>query len=133
MTEAPRRYRLPRSHRLRSREAFTAVIDARASRRVGPLIVHGRPNELAHPRLGVRVARRVGNSPARNRIKRLLREAFRLSQHDWPRGYDVVVSVRPHEPATLADYQRLLFAAIRDLHRHWEKRLKKLDDRPPPS
>ena len=40
----------------------------------------------------------------RNRLKRLLREAFRLSQHDWPGAYDVVISVKPHEPLTVPHF-----------------------------
>ena len=86
------------------------------------LVVHGKPNGRDHLRIGIRIGRRVGAAVKRNRINRLLREAFRISQHDWPRGYDLVISVRPHEEATLAEYQRLLFAAIRDMHRLWEKR-----------
>ena len=29
-------------------------------------------------------------------------------QHDFPLGYDLVIVVRPHEPMTLADYQKAL-------------------------
>ena len=39
--------------------------------------------------------RMVGTAPVRNRIKRLLREAFRLHPYDLPRGYDLVIVVRP--------------------------------------
>ena len=74
----------------------------------GPIKLYAAPNELAKPRLGISIGRRVGTAPRRNRIKRLLREAFRLMQHDWPAGYDLVVVVRPHEPLPLAEYQRAL-------------------------
>jgi ribonuclease P protein component len=125
MAEPPRRYTFGPSRRLHGSRAFEAVYAARVKKHQGPLTVFGKPNELGHARLGLSVPRRVGNAVVRNRVKRLLREAFRLSQHDWPRGYDVIVTVRPHEIATLADYQRLLFAAVRALHLEWERREKR--------
>ena len=75
------------------------------------------------------IAATVGTAPKRNRIKRLLREAFRLGQHDLPRGYDIVINVRPHETVLLADYQRLLSAAMIKLHQKWmEKEKAKTED-----
>lgn len=95
---------------------------ARVRKARGPLTVFARPNELAHPRLGLSIGRRVGKAVARNTVKRRLREAFRHVQHDLPRGYDVVVTVIPHVPLMLADYQRLLTACLVALHQEWEKR-----------
>ncbi len=40
-------------------------------------------------------SRKVGPSVARNRAKRLVREAFRLHPDVFPRGLDVVIIVRP--------------------------------------
>ena len=80
--------------RVRSRRDFAAIHAAkvRASR---PLLVYAIPNTLGHLRIGLSVARRVGNAVARNRVKRRLREAFRLNRHGGP-GYDLLVVVRPH-------------------------------------
>jgi ribonuclease P protein component len=72
--------------------------------------------------LGLSVSRKVGTAPRRNRIKRLLRESFRLLQHDFTRGYDLIIVVRPHDPLILAEYQRILSALMVKLHAAWVKR-----------
>ena len=118
----PHRYTFPRSCRLGGREQFALVFDAKVRESRGPLTVYARPNDLGHPRLGLSVSRRVGNAARRNRIRRLIREAFRHLQHDLPRGYDLVVVTRPHEPPLLAEYQKLLMALAIKLHARWEKR-----------
>ncbi|GIU52969.1 ribonuclease P protein component [Shewanella sp. 1_MG-2023] len=52
------------------------------------------PNSEQHPRIGLTVAKRfVKNASDRNRIKRIIRTNFRLSQHDIP-NLDIVVLVR---------------------------------------
>jgi ribonuclease P protein component len=109
----------PRSHRLSGKLAFSAVYDAKMKISRGPLAAYSFPNDLGHPRLGISISRRVGSAPIRNRIKRLLREAFRLHPYQWPRGYDLVVVVRPHKPMELADYQRLMSEMISKSHSAW--------------
>jgi ribonuclease P protein component len=98
----------PRSCRLGGKNAFKAVYENRRRRSSGPLTLYVRPNALAWLRLGMSVSRRVGTAPRRNRIKRLLREAFRLHRANWPTGLDLVVVVRPHTPLSLDEYARLL-------------------------
>lgn len=52
------------------------------------------PNQLEHPRLGLTIAKkRVKKAVARNRIKRLARESFRLHQHDIAH-VDIVVMAK---------------------------------------
>jgi len=49
------------------------------------------PNELGHPRIGVTVSKkRAKRAVDRNRIKRQIRETFRLRQHKIP-GFDIVI------------------------------------------
>lgn len=116
------RHTFPKRRRVRGRLEFSAVFDARVKHARGPLVVYARATDHAGPRLGLSVGRRVGTAPRRNRIKRLLREAFRLMQHDFPRPYDWVIVVRPHEPLILAEYQRLLSHTMVRLQKEWERR-----------
>lgn len=116
-----KRYTYPRGGRLSGKRAFAAVYAAGAKQSRGPLVVFSLPNSLPRCRWGLSVSRAVGTAVRRNRIKRLLRESIRLLQHDLPRGYDVIIVVRPHEPMILAEYQRLLSGLMVKSHAAWDK------------
>jgi len=142
-----------REQRLAGRGAFRRVMDARARAEVGPLSVHSAVGETPQTRIGISIGRRCGNAVKRNRIKRLIREAYRLSQHDFaarwqlepPHAisasvgatdgssgsahrattYDIVVIVRPHEVLSLEAYRAHLAHALATLHVVWMKRAQR--------
>jgi ribonuclease P protein component len=76
------------------------------------LVVNVLPNGLRHPRLGLAVGKGVGGAVVRNRVKRLLREAFRLRREDLPPSHDLVVVAKAagKEPYTLQGCERSLLA-----------------------
>jgi ribonuclease P protein component len=115
-------FTFPRSHRLGSRRHYDGVFDARVRQSGGPLTVFAAPNGLGHCRLGLSLTRRLGNAVRRNRVKRLLREAYRLHQHELPAGYDMVVVVRPHEPLPVEEYAGILLRTTRKLDDTWKQR-----------
>lgn len=121
------RLTLPRDHRLRRSSEFEAVYQGNVRHNVGPLLISALPNGLDYDRLGMAISVRVGNAVTRNRIRRRLREAFRLAQYDLPTGYDFVITVRPHEALNTVEYQRLLMDAASALHTKWIRKKQKLD------
>jgi ribonuclease P protein component len=109
---------LSKALRLRKRWEFLAVQRQGKRRRGRYVVVIAARREEGPPRLGVTVSRKVGSAVVRNRIKRLIREAFRLQQHRLPSRLDlVVVARRMAREATLDDIQKELLSAALSLGR----------------
>lgn len=87
-------HRFSKPQRLRTTGQFRSCYDHGVRDGDQHLLVFALSNGLPFTRLGVSVSKKHGNAVARNRKKRLLREAFRLSQHDLPVGFDLVLVPR---------------------------------------
>lgn len=96
---------------------YQTVYAARASVIKGPLRVSAVGNGKGTTRIGLGVPGRVGTNVKRNRIKRRIREAFRLNREKMPEGLDFVIGVHPHEEKTVAEYAALLLSAAEALAR----------------
>ncbi|OGS24439.1 MAG: ribonuclease P protein component [Elusimicrobia bacterium RIFOXYB2_FULL_48_7] len=65
----------------------------------------GPGHEIKRVRVGIVLSRKVGNAVARNRLKRQLREIFRLNKHFLDQGVDIVFLAREKLPSF--DYGKL--------------------------
>jgi ribonuclease P protein component len=120
-----------RPRRLARRERLVLGRDFTRARRRGVsaadsnLVLYACRNGLGYSRIGLSVGRRVGGAVRRNRVKRLIREAFRLAKSELPVGLDLLVVARPEGGRT--------YAAVRDslvkLAREAQGKLERSDDR----
>jgi ribonuclease P protein component len=85
-------HRFPRALRVVRGGDFQRIYRAGSRAKGTLLIVVAAANSLAHPRLGLSVGRSCWKSAVkRNRVKRIVREAFRLSRAELPGGFDLIV------------------------------------------
>ena len=121
MSTPPAAFPFPQHLRLKTPPQFKAVYDTKRSVSDGVLVVYAAANGLPHPRVGLSVSRKVGNAVVRNRWKRLLREAFRLSQHALPPGLDFILIPRAAQTDPTLD---AITASLRKLTADAARRVK---------
>lgn len=81
----------PRHYRLVSKTEYKSVFDKSFKVSQKHLVVLFKPNEKSYARLGLVIGKRVANSAvARNQIKRIMRESFRLN-HEQLKGFDIII------------------------------------------
>jgi len=112
MQPTHRRLRFGAELRLRSKLQFDAIYASgrRLDDRFFGLRI--KPNELGHPRVGLAVAvKTAGNAVLRNRLRRLVRESFRLAQNDLP-AVDIVVAAKFQAAGATAEALRASLATL---------------------
>ena len=96
MAGEPRpKLRFSRGARIKQRRDFLRLRQEGQRLAIGCLVVNwlGLPPG-SHSRVGVITSRTIGNAVARNRARRLMRETFRLHQHDLNQAIDLVLVAR---------------------------------------
>ena len=88
-------FSFPKEKRLVNNRQFKAVLARGLRLSNGLLTLYMAENDCGYPRLGVSVSKSCGNAVVRNRLKRLLREAFRQSQDRIPAGFDYLLMISP--------------------------------------
>lgn len=58
------------------------------------LVLYARRNKTARNRVGITVSKKIGKAHIRNRVRRRLREIYRLNEASFLPGYDIVVVAR---------------------------------------
>ncbi len=71
----------------------------------GYLVLYARKNRTSANRVGITVSKKLGKANVRNRIRRRLREIYRLNEDKFRPGWDIVVVARTR--AVDAEFSRL--------------------------
>lgn len=118
-----RRFR--KSERLRLRSDFSRVFAYRHSAGNDVFVVYAMENGLKWSRLGMSVSKKVGNSVVRHRVRRKIREAYRINKANLPIGYDLICIARPQATRRDIDVAAVLCKTIKQAVRCTKKPRKK--------
>ena len=76
----------------------------------GYLVLYAKRNRTQTNRVGVTVGKKLGHAVVRNRVRRRLREIYRLNEAQFAPGWDIVVVARSR--CIKADFQKLTHAYL---------------------
>lgn len=79
---------------LRKNSEFGRVYKKGRSKANYTVVLYVMKNDINRNRLGISVSKKVGNSVVRHRVKRLIKEAYRLNEDKYECGYDIVFIAR---------------------------------------
>ena len=113
-----------KAQHLRATSDFERVYALKCKAADGVLLIFVARNEMPVTRIGLSVSKKHGGAVVRNRLKRLLREAFRLMQHQIPTGFDLIAIPLAKEKASLAAYEESLVKVTRRLTRRLDAAAK---------
>jgi len=73
---------------------FRRIYKSGRSRADQTIVMYVLENDLPENRLGITVSKKIGNSVVRHRVKRIIKEAYRLHENEYRSGWDIVIIAR---------------------------------------
>jgi ribonuclease P protein component len=104
---AMNKFSFTKGERLLKRRDFVNLNRLGKRQRTTHFTVIYRRNHIGINRLGITASKKIGNAVKRNRVKRLIREFFRLNKYHFPQSYDLVII--PYKGA-----DGLIFSALQE-------------------
>ncbi|MFO7783183.1 MAG: ribonuclease P protein component [Thermodesulfobacteriota bacterium] len=98
-------FSFPKTQRILKRKDFVNLNRLGKRFHTEHFFVKVNPSRLDTSRLGITASKRTGNAVLRNRIKRLVREFFRLNRSRLPKGVDILVASK--KGAAALDYWKV--------------------------
>jgi ribonuclease P protein component len=120
--------------RIHSKKDFRAILDSKSFIKNELMKLYIAPNGTKKSRFAVSISAKVAPAAVRNRLKRLAREAFRLSQSEMADGFDYfliyspMLSKKPNsdiKKTTLKQVKQSLLELAKQGHRRFEKERNK--------
>ncbi|HEY4263531.1 MAG TPA: ribonuclease P protein component [Schlesneria sp.] len=108
-------------NRIRSGSDFERVYALKCKGADGVLLMFVARNEFNTTRIGLSVSKKHGGAVDRNRLKRWLREAFRLECHQFPKGVDLIAIPLAADRASLDAYRKSLTGLVKRLSRRLDQ------------
>ena len=90
-----KKFGLPKACLLRKNKEFEQVYNQGKRLYGDGFTLIYRRNNLGYNRLGISIHRQIKGAVKRNRLKRIIRESFRLNREQYPPSADIVMAVRP--------------------------------------
>jgi ribonuclease P protein component len=119
---------LSREERIRKRRDFLRLKRDGTKVSGGDFAIVVLPNDLDFSRLGISVSKRIGKAHTRNRIKRLIREVFRLNKKAFPPSTDImIIVIKTPKLLSFRPFEDDILRLTKRLQRDFGERLKRGD------
>jgi ribonuclease P protein component len=89
------KYKFPKSSKLASKTDFRTVLNYKLFAKNDLMTLYMAPNQAEKARFAASISAKTAPAVVRNRLKRLAREAFRLSQNEIAAGFDYLLIYSP--------------------------------------